>query len=525
MMHRAHPSTHPSRTRTVAFDLVNDAQRIGCAWARIQMSEGGFEVSCRFEIRTNVAGFRKQRRQSFYAFTNAGVLKNAHIKDHLGNEVSFETHEGRLIRNGITDQDTPILDFVLESNQVALTALLVDCGMIHDTGEHTALLPESGETTPYIINRTVSGWSDNYGTHFLSRTGDQIDTVNVDGTDLVFERSDRRFPRWSLDKVKPKPTYIPPNDIRLEDIPPSTPSAKRARYGASFARPIEDTQCLAVALFIGGTGVYDRHGFTPSLDLGYHQLLDGLAREGIASLRYERLNPAANSIAEAERELGFDTLCEQAVTWFDYMCEHPDFRDTPKLLIGHSLGGFVVMQVASSRQADTIVLLNTPGRSFRQVTEDQFDWLLRASEKSPDARVESDKLRDDFITSLEDDGADVPPKKDGRIQAMARKRQLYRDILDLDPTDLLTAALTCPTIIVQGTADVQVSEEDARILDNVATKVQRPHKLISAKDLDHLLMRNRHHGLKALEAYADKRRRVPKAFIRRMARTIRKAIG
>lgn len=83
------------------------------------------------------------------------------------------------------------------------------------------------------------------------------------------------------------------------------------------------------------------HGFAGRIDLGYHQLLDDLARYGIASVRYEKFDRRAASVEEAEELLDFTALGQDAERWLDWLHQQPWAAGLPKILIGHSLGGRV----------------------------------------------------------------------------------------------------------------------------------------------------------------------------------------
>ncbi|MBF0246929.1 MAG: hypothetical protein HQL36_02485 [Alphaproteobacteria bacterium] len=65
--------------------------------------------------------------------------------------------------------------------------------------------------------------------------------------------------------------------------------------------------------------------------------------------------------------------------------------------------------------------------------------------------------------SLESGGKWTAETVDARLLPLKRKRKLYGEILDLDPTTLVAQG-RCPVLIVQGAADVQVGVKDAKFL-------------------------------------------------------------
>ena len=92
--------------------------------------------------------------------------------------------------------------------------------------------------------------------------------------------------------------------------------------------------------------------------------------------------------------------------------------------------------------------------------------------------------------------------------------------MHLDPCDFVPRG-GCPLIVVQGTRDVQVSWKDACLLRDAALAAGRPVEIFKEGGLDHLLKRSKAIGLDALKVYRDRRRRIPIALIRKLARAMR----
>ena len=109
---------------------------------------------------------------------------------------------------------------------------------------------------------------------------------------------------------------------------------------------------------------------------------------------------------------------------------------------------------------------------------------------------------------------------EAKLLPMKHKRKFLKSVIDLDPCDLVGQA-QCPLVLVRGTTDVQVLAEDAELLLGAAKKAKRSIKYLEANGLDHLLKHNLKTGRKALAAYRDRRRRIPIAFIRQIAGTVR----
>jgi len=512
--------------KTICFDLRFGGKRCGSSWARIiESNNDGMIIDCRqVMLDLDAANVRRSRRQSSYAFHENGDLVSARIKDHLGNRIAMEFEPGKMI---IGDQSRSIAEpitFVLEQNMVALTVALLTGRKIAGDMSFVALLPETGTVLDFTIKSDGTGYRSNMGETFFLGPSGEIESVIPSASDFVFERIARKFPSWSLDVPRAVLEYRPPDHIRVQEKEFGMGGNHAPVRAATLARPKNKNQIIAAGVFVGGSGVYNRHGITAGFDIGYHQLLDDLAAAGIASIRYEKFDPRAANLEEAEGEQGFEDLCNQAACGLDWVSGQAWAKARSRIAIGHSLGGLVALALAGrANDLDAIVLLNTPGRIFRDVTRSQHGWFLQQSDTSAEATKESDALRRKLISALEDEAEWTPETVDGRILAFKRKRKLYRDILDLDPCALIDQG-TCPIIIVQGLTDVQVSTNDAQILAQACDKAKRPCRLLLADGLDHLLKRNTETGFKALRNYRDRRRRIPVALIRQIAKAIGQSV-
>ncbi|HEY1089589.1 MAG TPA: alpha/beta hydrolase, partial [Burkholderiaceae bacterium] len=95
-----------------------------------------------------------------------------------------------------------------------------------------------------------------------------------------------------------------------------------------------------VALIISGSGPTDRDGNSlglPGKNNSLKLLAEGLAGEGIASLRYDKRGVAASAKAlSAESNLRFDHYADDAAAWIELL--RKDGRFTGVAVIGHSEG-------------------------------------------------------------------------------------------------------------------------------------------------------------------------------------------
>lgn len=504
------------------FDLMHRGVRCGTSWARFTGvdNEGQF-VQCRQEIfDTPELGLSKSRRQSEYAFDSDGVLTSAKLWDQNGNHVAYAFTPEQMRVGGQSRRLNKPLTFVVEQNMMAFSVAQLESSLRASRHISDAFVPESGNILPYEVSMLDGQMCTNLGEIFVWDASGHVEKVRLETSDFEFEKSSHPFPRWSLTGVKSRCTYTPPGHVHVEDVDVPIGDPTGLVRSGTVARPASNAKEFAAAIFIGGTGVYNRHGYTTTIDIGYHQLLDDFASEGVSSLRYERFDPNAANLKEAEGGLGFEDICDHAEQALDWLAEQPWALSLPKIIIGHSLGGLVALELSTRRDdLDAIVLLSVPGRTFREVVQEQQGWFLQNGQNSTETTREIEALNQAIVTALERDEAWTKETVDARILALGRKRKLYGEILDIDPAKLVSKG-TCPIILVQGTADVQVGVKDAQRIGRAAQKSRRLHRVHVEKDLDHLLKRNRERGLKALKLYSDRRRRIPIRLIRQIVRSL-----
>lgn len=496
----------------LAYDLYFKDTLCGTSWARLEEKPRSKTIVIECFQRMNdieAIGLRKFRKHSVYRLTRDGVFKSARIKDSFGNEVSFDASD--ILARGR-------IDLVLERNQTPLLALYLKRFLGTEDGTYQALIPETGQVISYRLTASGRALESSLGERLVLDGNGVIKEVVFKPSEFTVRRCKRPLPRWQPFKKSPGTSYAPPQDLISKDI-------VLLDVEASCVRPRPPSKSFAAGVFIGGTGVYTRHGFTAQFDIGYHQLLDGLAHRGLASVRYEKFDRKAANLAQAEERQDFASLRKGAESWLDWLNDQPWARKLPRIVIGHSLGGLVALSLAARhKDIDAVIIMSTPGQSFRQIITSQRDWFLRHLPFSKRSKAELTRLQERLIATLEEDRPWALAELDPQLQPLKRKLRLYRSVLDLDPLALVSKG-TCPLLIVQGGKDVQVEPKDAERLMGAARAAGRPARLILDSELDHLLKKSNAQGIQAISLYGDKRRRVPASLIRLIAQSAQTLLG
>ncbi|PZU74922.1 MAG: alpha/beta hydrolase [Brevundimonas sp.] len=216
----------------------------------------------------------------------------------------------------------------------------------------------------------------------------------------------------------------------------------------------------AVAVILPGSGPTDRDGNSPmGVAAGTYRLLaEGLADQGIATLRIDKRGIAASAAAgPAEADLRFDAYAADARAW---AAEAAARAGKPcAWLIGHSEGALVALKAVAggddpeSSKVCGLILLAGAGRPAGVMLREQLTAL-------------PDPLKTqayDALTELEAGRTVAEPP--AALAALFRPSvQPYLiSWLPLDPAMLL-AAYDGPVFIGQGTTDIQVGVIDAQAL-------------------------------------------------------------
>lgn len=211
---------------------------------------------------------------------------------------------------------------------------------------------------------------------------------------------------------------------------------------------------VPVVLLHVGSGPTLRDGTSAAgPDNFFAQLADSLVRRGIGSLRYDKRGFGASAAARVrEEELRFEMLADDAAEWVRTL--RADRRVGPIVLAGHSEGALVLALAQRQAKADAYVSIAGAGRPADVVVREQLARQL------PPALLEQ---ADSIIASLRrgETVADTPP-----ILAALFRPSVQPYIISwlrYDPAALV-AEMDVPILIVHGTADIQVSELDARLL-------------------------------------------------------------
>ncbi|MEP9376597.1 alpha/beta fold hydrolase [Aquabacter sp. CN5-332] len=208
-------------------------------------------------------------------------------------------------------------------------------------------------------------------------------------------------------------------------------------------------------LLIAGSGPTDRDGNGPAIatDL-YRQLAFGLAGAGYRVLRYDKRGVGGSSaLVRREEDLRFDQYVDDALTALASLKARDDVDEV--ILAGHSEGASVAIRAAARTQVNGLALLAGAGRRLDQILGDQFRAM-----NLPDAML-AKALSILATVAAGGQVSDVP--KALRMAFRPSVQPFLASECAVDPAHEL-ARLTTPTLLLQGTRDLQVGAEDLAAL-------------------------------------------------------------
>ncbi len=213
----------------------------------------------------------------------------------------------------------------------------------------------------------------------------------------------------------------------------------------------------AVAVIIPGSGPTDRDGnnATGIVAATYRLLAEGLAEQGVATLRYDKRGIGESVFPTArEEDLRFGHMVDDARGWAAATAER---TGQPCVwLIGHSEGALIALAAVEGGNDKVcgLVLLSGAGRRARLVLEEQLGPQLPEPMRTQAFHALAELEAGRTV-------ADTPPALAALFRPSVQPYLI--SWLALDPA-ALTAAYDGPIMVGTGTTDIQTPVVDAQAL-------------------------------------------------------------
>jgi hypothetical protein len=210
---------------------------------------------------------------------------------------------------------------------------------------------------------------------------------------------------------------------------------------------------IPVALIIAGSGPTDRDGNNPAMKNNSLKLLaTELMNNGIASLRYDKRGIGKSRKAGLkEIDLRFENYIEDAKDWIDLL--RKDKRFSQIIVIGHSEGSLIGMIASQEKDVEKFISIAGVGQSADKTLKEQLKaqppTVLEMSSPIIDKLVQGETVKD------------INPMLHSLFRPSVQPYLI--SWFKYDPQKEI-AKLKKPILIIQGTTDIQVSTDDAKML-------------------------------------------------------------
>ena len=232
---------------------------------------------------------------------------------------------------------------------------------------------------------------------------------------------------------------------------------------------------VPVVLLHAGSGPTDRNGnsaMLPGQNNALRMLADALARNGIATLRYDKRGIGASASAGwREADLRLDDYIDDATAWLRQLRADPRFTNV--LMAGHSEGALIAMVACQKAQLDGCVLIAGAGKALDDILRVQLKPRL-----PPDLYAQNERIL--LALKRGEQVSDVPPALLALYRPSVQPYLIAS--MKVDPRAAV-GALRMPLLILQGVTDLQVSVADAQALSAAAPAA----RLVIVPGMNHVL--------------------------------------
>jgi pimeloyl-ACP methyl ester carboxylesterase len=228
-----------------------------------------------------------------------------------------------------------------------------------------------------------------------------------------------------------------------------------------------------VVISIAGSGPTDRDGNQPNFKNDSLKMLgQALAARGIAVLRYDRRGIGQSKMPTLkEEDLRFDMLVDDVAGWIRLMRKDKRFGHVG--VMGHSEGALVGLLAAKRERVDAYVSLAGAGRKAAEILRKQLGRNLPPALHDQAFPIVAELEAGHTVANI--------PKELASLFRPSVQPYLI-SYFKYDPA-LELGGLLAPTLIVQGTTDLQETVEDAKRLAAGSKNAQ----LLIVEDMNHTL--------------------------------------
>jgi alpha-beta hydrolase superfamily lysophospholipase len=267
-------------------------------------------------------------------------------------------------------------------------------------------------------------------------------------------------------------------------------------YG-TLETPESSSSPLAI-LIISGSGPTDRDGNIQGLqgkNNSLKYLAEALASRGVASLRFDKRGVGKSASSSArEEELRFETYIDDVIAWVNYLQQQAKYTEC--LILGHSEGSLIGMVAAQRANVRGFISISGSGRPAPELIIEQTRKQL-----PPDLMRETERILSELKAGRT---VESPPPA---LNVLFRESvQPYLISWFKHEPAKEIAKLDIPVLIIQGSTDIQISVDDAKMLKNGCRRA----RLLIIEGMNHVLKSD---VQKQLASYGDPSLPIPEELV------------
>ena len=243
----------------------------------------------------------------------------------------------------------------------------------------------------------------------------------------------------------------------------------------------ENGNLKKLVLFVHGSGPNDRDE-TVFENKPFKDIAESLFANGIASYRFDK-RTYTNPESFSDKSTIDDEVTNDVLNSIKHFKNDTQFSDYEIIVLGHSLGAFVLPRIATrSNQISKMILLAGNARPLDVLIQEQFDYLYTLN-PSNEMKAEREKISHQ-IENLHSKSFNLTTSKDNLPLGLSAP--YWKSILDYKPLKDIQK-VNIPTLIVQGERDYQVTMKDFELWKS-GVQHKKKAKCISYPGLNHLFM-------------------------------------
>ncbi|MBN2867404.1 MAG: alpha/beta hydrolase [Flavobacteriaceae bacterium] len=251
-----------------------------------------------------------------------------------------------------------------------------------------------------------------------------------------------------------------------------------------------------LAILIAGSGPTDRDGNQNFLkNNSLKKLAINLTKNKIATYRYDKRIVKQLKSNNIDKDIMFDDFVTDAKSVIDYFKNSQNFNKI--YVIGHSQGSLVGMLAAKDR-ADGFISLAGAGQSIDQVIIEQVNKT--APNFTEDTKRVFETLKQGKTTT------DYPMALSSIFNIEIQKFMI--NWMQYNPTEVIKS-LEMPVLVINGTKDLQVSENEAKLLK----EANKEATLKIIENMNHVLVTIEGDDLENSKSYAETQRPIAEGLI------------